>query len=62
MSDDATIGDRVDQAIADAKAAVDDLVSQLQPKLQELGTQVSAAVDAVQAKIDEVQAAWDARE
>ena len=28
---------------------------------QELGDQVSAAVDAVQTKIDEVQAAWDAR-
>lgn len=61
MTDTGSVGDRVDQALADAKAAVDDLVAQLQPKLVELGDQVSAAVDAVQTKIDEVQAAWDAR-
>jgi hypothetical protein len=56
-----TIGDRVDDAIEAAQTAVEELRTELEPKLAELGAQARTKIDAVSAKIDEIQAAWAAR-
>ena len=57
-----TAGDRLDRAISEAKAAAQDLRTQLQPKLQELGAQVQQALDTLNTKIDGLQAAAQERQ
>ena len=65
MSDDTTTtppdtGDsesRVEQAIAAAKQAADDLRTKLTAKADDL----AAGIDRVSDAVDEVQAAWEAR-
>lgn len=59
---DATAGDRVDQAIAAAREALSDLQAKVGAKAEEVGEDVTAAIDALSAKVDEIQAAWAARE
>jgi hypothetical protein len=54
-------GDRVDQAIEAAKQGLSDLRSKLSTVAAGAGDEISKAVDAVSAKVDEIQAAWTAR-
>jgi hypothetical protein len=62
MTDTPTPGDRVDAAIEAARQALTDLRTQLQAKAAEIGPEINAAVDAVQAKIEEISAAVDERQ
>jgi hypothetical protein len=52
-----TAGDRLDAAITAARESVNDLRTKLADAAAELGADINAAVDAVQARIDEIQAA-----
>jgi hypothetical protein len=63
MSDtNPTAGDRVDAAIDAAKAAAADLREKLTVAASGIADDVSAAVNAVSDRIDEIQAAWAARD
>jgi hypothetical protein len=57
MSDDSTIGGRIDAAVARARTALDGLRTQLAETSAEVGAAVNAKVDEIQAAIDEIQAA-----
>lgn len=61
MSDAPTPGDRLDTLIQEAREALADLRDSLDAKAEEVSVEVNAAVDALSAKIDELQAAWAAR-
>jgi hypothetical protein len=52
---DATPGEKLDAKLAELRTAFDELAVEIEAAL-------GPKVDAVSAKIDEVQAAWDARE
>lgn len=61
MSDTSTPGQRLDEAIAAARTAVDELRDSLETKVADIGSAVNAKVDAISARIDEIQAAWEQR-
>lgn len=54
---DTSPGDRLDGIIADVQDAADALRAKLEPKLAELGAEVSQALTNLSAKLDELAAA-----
>jgi hypothetical protein len=61
MSDTASPGQRLDAAITAAYTALDELRNTLAAKVTSIGADVNAKIDAVSDRIDEIQAAWEAR-
>ena len=57
-----TAGDRVDQAIEAAKQCVADLRSKLGTAAAGAADDLSAGIDALSARIDEIQDAWANRD
>jgi DnaJ-domain-containing protein 1 len=61
MSDTPTPGERLDQLIGELRTKADDLRDALEVFGNEARDDFAAMIDALSAKIDEVQAAWDER-
>ena len=61
MSDASTPGDRLDTKLTELREAVDAVRAALEEGRGNIRARAADLVDAVFAKIDEVQAAWDER-
>ena len=59
MSDTSTPGERLDAKLAELRTAFDELRADLEDRRRRARRGVVAKVDALSAKLDEVQAAWD---
>lgn len=61
MSDTPTPGERLDTVLADLQTAWGELRTELDARAADLGQAIGEKVDALSAKIDEAQTAWDNR-
>lgn len=61
MTDTASTGDRVDQAIEAAKQGVSELRSKIGTAAAGAGDDLRQAIDNLSTKVDEIQAAWQER-